>query len=206
MAKYKKQRGFTRQNEHRRSCMNRDWKAWTECLWTLNDGIQKLRGFTKLIEHRRSCKTRGWTGRKILRRCYWVFLSGAWGEAENREASQNRLSSSIRKNSKGDQILAPNLAGPWERSFDSEEMLLLRSSITGGHMSRTAKEESDSGSKLCRPWKGSFDGEDMPLLRSCLNGGHSCRSAKEIRFKQQTLQGPEKDHLTWRDAVAEVFC
>ena len=45
-----------------------------------------------------------------------------------------------RKGSKGDQILATNLVGPWERSFDSEEMPLLRSSIIGGHTCRTAKE------------------------------------------------------------------
>ena len=103
-------------------------------------GKRKYRDFTKQIDHQRSCKTRGWTGRRILRRCYWVFLSGAWGEAENREASQNRLRSSIRKNSKGDQILAPNLAGPWEGSFDGEEMQLLRSCHNGGHTCRSVKE------------------------------------------------------------------
>ena len=122
-----------------------------------------------------------------------------------------------------DQIQATNLAGPWERSFDGEEMPLLRSSINGGQTCREANEIRFKQQTLQDRWEGWLGDEEMPLLRSSIKEGQKCREAKEIRytqqtlqgqtrreakeirFKQQTLQGPEEDHLTWRDAVAEVF-
>ena len=90
-----------------------------------------------------------------------------------------------------DQILAANLAGPFQRIIDGEEMPLLRSSLIGGHMCSQTKR-SDSSSKPCRALnsKGSFDREQMPLLS---NGGHTCRKTKRSDSREQTLQGPSKE-------------
>jgi hypothetical protein len=73
----------------------------------------------------------------VATECFWAVLGG---RQKTERLHKNGLRSSIRKNSKGYQILAPNLAGPWEGSFDGEEMQLLRSCHNGGHTCRSVKE------------------------------------------------------------------
>ena len=73
----------------------------------------------------------------VATECFWAVLGG---RQKTERLHNNGLRSSIRKNSNGYQILAPNLAGPWEGSFDGEEMQLLRSCHNGGHTCRSVKE------------------------------------------------------------------
>ena len=61
---------------------------------------------------------------------------------------------------------------------------------------QVSKRDQILATNLAGPLRRMIGDEEMPLLRSSINERQTCRESKEIRFKQQTLQGPEKDQLT----------